>query len=38
LPAELTSFVGRRQELREVKRVLAGTRLLTLTGPVRMPC
>ena len=32
LPAELTSFVGRRQELREVKRLLAGTRLLTLTG------
>ncbi len=32
LPAELTSFVGRRQELREVKRLLATTRLLTLTG------
>ena len=32
MPAELTSFVGRRQELREVKRLLAGTRLLTLTG------
>jgi len=32
LPAELTSFVGRRQELREVKRLLGSTRLLTLTG------
>jgi predicted ATPase/DNA-binding CsgD family transcriptional regulator len=32
LPAELTSFVGRRPELREVKRLLATTRLLTLTG------
>jgi predicted ATPase/DNA-binding CsgD family transcriptional regulator len=32
LPSELTSFVGRRQELREVKRLLTTTRLLTLTG------
>jgi non-specific serine/threonine protein kinase len=32
LPVELTSFVGRRTELREVKRLLATTRLLTLTG------
>jgi predicted ATPase/DNA-binding CsgD family transcriptional regulator len=32
LPAELTSFVGRRGELREVKRLLGTTRLLTLTG------
>jgi predicted ATPase/DNA-binding CsgD family transcriptional regulator len=32
LPAELTSFVGRRPELREVKRLLTATRLLTLTG------
>jgi predicted ATPase len=32
LPAELTSFVGRRSELREVKRLLGTTRLLTLTG------
>jgi len=32
LPAELTSFVGRRRELAEVKRLLATTRLLTLTG------
>src|SRR5215470_11673318 len=32
LPAELTSFVGRRAELREVKRLLTTTRLLTLTG------
>jgi predicted ATPase/DNA-binding CsgD family transcriptional regulator len=32
LPAEVTSFVGRRQELRDVKRLLSTTRLLTLTG------
>jgi len=32
LPAEVTSFVGRRQELREVKRLLTTTQLLTLTG------
>ena len=32
LPAELTSFVGRRRELAEVKRLLTATRLLTLTG------
>jgi predicted ATPase/DNA-binding CsgD family transcriptional regulator len=32
LPAEVTSFVGRREELREVKRLLTTTRLLTLTG------
>jgi predicted ATPase/DNA-binding CsgD family transcriptional regulator len=32
LPAEVTSFVGRRQELRDVKRLLTTTRLLTLTG------
>ena len=32
LPAELTSFVGRRRELAEVKRLLTTTRLLTLTG------
>src|SRR5215471_7479912 len=32
LPAELTSFVGRRKQLSEVKRLLTRTRLLTLTG------
>jgi len=32
VPAELTSFVGRRRELAEIKRLLATTRLLTLTG------
>jgi predicted ATPase/DNA-binding CsgD family transcriptional regulator len=32
LPAELTSFVGRRRELKEVKRVLSAARLVTLTG------
>src|SRR5262245_33760621 len=32
LPAELTSFVGRRRELSELPGILAGTRLLCLTG------
>jgi predicted ATPase/DNA-binding CsgD family transcriptional regulator len=32
LPLELTTFVGRRVELREVKRLLTTTRLLTLVG------
>ena len=32
LPAPRTSFVGREQEMVEVKRALAMTRLLTLTG------
>jgi transcriptional regulator with XRE-family HTH domain len=32
LPAPLTSFVGREQELAAVRRTLGGTRLLTLTG------
>lgn len=32
LPLELSSFVGRAQELAEVKRLLEDTRLLTLTG------
>ena len=32
LPSPLSSFVGRQRELVEVKRVLAGQRLLTLTG------
>ena len=32
VPAELTSFVGRRRELAELKRLLTTTRLLTLTG------
>jgi predicted ATPase/DNA-binding CsgD family transcriptional regulator len=32
LPVELTSFVGRRRELAEVKRLLGASRLLTLTG------
>ncbi|MFC4910057.1 ATP-binding protein [Actinomadura gamaensis] len=33
LPAELTSFVGRRDELAEIDRLLARCRLVTLTGP-----
>src|SRR5580700_6414632 len=32
LPAELTSFVGRRDEVAEVRRLLAGFHLVTLTG------
>jgi DNA-binding SARP family transcriptional activator len=32
LPAPRTSFVGREREMVEVKRTLAMTRLLTLTG------
>ena len=33
LPLQFTSFVGREQELAEVRELLAGTRLLTITGP-----
>jgi predicted ATPase/class 3 adenylate cyclase len=33
LPAQLTSFVGRGEELGDVTRLLGRTRLLTLTGP-----
>ncbi len=33
LPLQLTSFIGRERELREVKQLLSTTRLLTLTGP-----
>ena len=33
LPRPLTSFVGRERELAEARRLLAGSRLLTLTGP-----
>ncbi len=33
LPAEPTPFVGRSDELAEIRRQLVGTRLLTLTGP-----
>ena len=32
LPRQLTSFVGRERELRDAQSLLAGTRLLTLTG------
>ena len=32
LPVELTSFVGRRQGLADLRRTLGSTRLLTLTG------
>ncbi|GIH63214.1 ATP-binding protein [Microbispora siamensis] len=32
LPADLTSFVGRRRELAEIRRLLAASRLVTLTG------
>ena len=33
LPTQLTSFVGRAREVVEARRLLATTRLLTLTGP-----
>ena len=33
LPADLTSFIGRDLQIREVSGRLAGARLLTLTGP-----
>jgi hypothetical protein len=32
LPVPLTPFIGREQELAEIRRLLRGTRLLTLTG------
>src|SRR4051794_26209168 len=32
LPTEMTSFVGRRQELADVRRALSAYRLVTLTG------
>ena len=33
LPAELTTFVGRRRQLQDVKAGLSASRLLTLVGP-----
>jgi predicted ATPase len=33
VPAALSSFVGRERQVADVKRLLADTRLLTLTGP-----
>jgi predicted ATPase len=33
LPAEVTSFVGRRRELAEAKRLLSSSRMVTFTGP-----
>src|ERR1700716_4015690 len=33
LPVPLTSFVGRRREVSDAKRLLSGSRLVTLTGP-----
>ena len=33
LPAELSSFVGRRHELQEIKSALSAARLVTLVGP-----
>jgi predicted ATPase/DNA-binding CsgD family transcriptional regulator len=32
LPQELTSFIGRTQELREIRRLLEANRIVTLTG------
>src|SRR5687768_2662729 len=33
LPTQITSFVGREQEVADIERLLANTRLLTLIGP-----
>jgi predicted ATPase/class 3 adenylate cyclase len=33
LPQQVTSFIGRERELKDVKQLLSGTRLLTLVGP-----
>ncbi len=33
LPAQVSSFIGREAELAEVRRLLASSRLVTLTGP-----
>src|SRR4051794_22037189 len=33
LPAELTSFVGRRAEITAIRRLLSTARLVTLAGP-----
>ena len=33
IPAEATSFVGRRHELAEARRMLAAARLVSLVGP-----
>ncbi|MER5971134.1 LuxR C-terminal-related transcriptional regulator [Streptomyces sp. NPDC002055] len=33
LPVDVTSFVGRRQQVTDAKRLLESSRLLTLTGP-----
>ena len=33
LPAEATSFIGRRRELAEVRKKLAEARLVSLVGP-----
>ncbi len=33
LPVQLTSFIGREKEISDIKKLLSGTRLLTLTGP-----
>jgi predicted ATPase/DNA-binding CsgD family transcriptional regulator len=33
LPAEVTSFIGRRRQLQEVKTALTGARVVTLVGP-----
>jgi len=33
LPLQLSSFIGRKEELKQIKSILKGKRLLTLTGP-----
>ncbi|MGE5464581.1 MAG: adenylate/guanylate cyclase domain-containing protein, partial [Syntrophothermus sp.] len=32
LPTQLTSFIGRENEMRDIKRLIAGNRMVTLTG------
>ncbi|MDR3690747.1 MAG: tetratricopeptide repeat protein [Fimbriimonas sp.] len=32
LPQQVTNFIGRERELREIKKLLSGTKMLTLTG------
>ncbi len=33
LPIQLTSFIGREKEMKEIKKILSGTRMITLLGP-----
>ena len=33
LPIQLTSFIGREKEMKEIKKLLSGSRMITLLGP-----